>query len=50
MGACVLTTVTTDALVLMYQAISIHSADWIFLILNLIHAEISKLKEMILEN
>ena len=40
---CVFTIVATDALVLMHQASSIHSADWIFVILDLIHTEMSKL-------
>ena len=30
----ILSTVATDALVLKHQAISIHSADWIFNVLN----------------
>ena len=33
MHGCVLSTVDTDALVLKYQAISIHSAEYIFIVL-----------------
>ena len=36
---CVLSIVTTDALVLEHQAISIQSADWIFFILDQFHTE-----------
>ena len=34
MGVYSVSTVTTDALVLEHQAISIHSADYIFVVLN----------------
>ena len=40
---CILSTVATDVLVPMHQAISIHSADQIFTVMSLIHTEISKL-------
>ena len=36
----VLTTVATDALVLKHQAISIHSADYIFIVLDQFHTKI----------
>ena len=38
----VLSTVATDALVPMHQAISIHSAEWIFVVLDMIDTEIVK--------
>ena len=34
MYGCIFSPVATDALVLKHQAISIHSADWIFIVLN----------------
>ena len=34
MNGCILSTVATDALVLKHQAISIHSADEIFIVLD----------------
>ena len=37
---CILITVATDALVIKHQAIGIHSADWIFIVLDQLHAEI----------
>ena len=40
---CILSTVATDALVLKHQAISIHSADWISIMLDKIHKEILQL-------
>ena len=40
MHGCILSTVTTDALALKLQAISIHSADNIFIELDQFHAEI----------
>ena len=43
-NGCVLNTAATDALVLKHQAISIHSADWIFIGLDQFHTEISHLQ------
>ena len=37
---CTLSTVTTDALVLMHQGISSHSADKIFIVLDQFHSKI----------
>ena len=37
---CVVSTVATDALVLKHQAISIHNADWIFIVLDHFHIKI----------
>ena len=37
---CVHSTLATDALVLKYQAISIHTADYIFIILDKFHAKV----------
>ena len=34
MHVCVVSTVATDALVLKHQAISIHNADWTFIVLD----------------
>ena len=42
MHECVLSTVATDALVLKHQAISIHKADKIFIVLGQFHTKISK--------
>ena len=34
---CILSTVATDGLALKHQAISIHSADWIFIVFHRFH-------------
>ena len=39
MHECVLGTVDTDALVLKHQTISIHSDDWMFLLLDQFHTK-----------
>ena len=36
---CIISTVATDALVLKHQAISIHNAGWIFIVLNPFHTD-----------
>ena len=38
---CILNTVATDALVIKHQAISTHSTDWIFVVLDRFYTEIS---------
>ena len=43
-NGCVLNTVATDALVLKHQAISIHSANQILIVLDQIHAQILHLQ------
>ena len=40
---CAVSTVATDALVLKHQAISIHNADWTFIVLDYFHVKISHL-------
>ena len=48
---CILSTVATDALVLKHQAISIHNADWIAIVLDQFHTKkYHSYKEQILEN
>ena len=48
---CVLSTVATDVLVLKYQAISIHSADWRNIhLLDQFHTEMLHLSGIELEN
>ena len=48
MHGCQLSTAATDALVLKNQAISIHSAEWILIVLGKFHIEI--LHRITLEN
>ena len=50
MHGCVLSTVATDALVLKHQAISIHSAEKISIVLDPSHTAISHLQWTTLEN
>ena len=50
MHGCILSTLATDALVLKHQAISIHSADKIFIVLDHFHAKILHLQWTRLEN
>ena len=40
MHECIFSTVATDALVLKHQAISIHSADYIFIVMDQLHNQI----------
>ena len=40
MYGCVLSTVATDVLVLKHQAITVHSTDWIFTVLDQFHTQI----------
>ena len=47
---CVVSTVATDALVLKHQAISIHNADWTFIVLDQFYIEILHLWCTTLEN
>ena len=48
MHRCILSTIATDALVLKHQAISIHSADKIFIVLGQFHTKMSQLNGTIL--
>ena len=50
MHGCQLSTAATDALVLKNQAISIHSAEWILIVLGKFHIEILPLYRITLEN
>ena len=50
MHVCILNTVATDALVLKQQAISIHSADPIFFVLDQFHTEQFHLQGLTLAN
>ena len=50
MHGCVLSTVATDALVLKHQAISIHIADEILILLDQFHAKILHLWSTTFEN
>ena len=47
---CILSAVATDALGLKHQAISIHSADQIFIVLGQFHAKVLHLLWTALEN
>ena len=42
---CVVSAVATDALVLKHQAISIHNADWPFIVLDQFHMKLLHIKE-----
>ena len=46
---CILSIVATDALVLKHQAISVHSTDWIFFVVEHFHTEIVQLQWTVFE-
>ena len=50
MHAYVVSTMATDALVLKHQAISIHNADYDFIVLDQIHANILYIQWTTLQN